>query len=135
MFAPPEDLIASSQLEFELSGLNPNTVYRVKIILILRDLNAQPSSQVYTVKTPGEGGITPPSIHPDHDSNVIPHFNNEILKHVEDPEIRTEQINSSWITLSWRKLSDVELEYVDGIQIRYKEIVGMVYDATPLIHR
>lgn len=129
VFAPPEDLIATSQLEFELPGLEPNSLYKVKITLVLRDLGTQPSSQIYTVKTPPERTITPPTI-----SDYRPDFQ-DIMKNVEDPELNASQTNSTWLRLGWKKMSDEQMEYVDGLQIRYKELTAMLYDATPLIHR
>lgn len=112
--------------------MEPNSEYRVKITLILRDLNSQPSSQIYTVKTLPERVITPPPQHglSDYRPNIA-----DILKHIDDPELKAVETNSTWMRLMWKKLSDEEMEYVDGIQLRYKEIGGMIYDATPLIHR
>lgn len=132
VFAPPEDLIATSQLEFELPGLEPNTVYRVKITLSLRDLNSQPSSQTYSVKTLPEqtASITPPPPISDYRPTMT-----DVLQNIQDPELKPTDTNSTWMRLAWNKLTDEELQFVDGIQLRYKEISGMIYDATPLIHR
>lgn len=131
IFAPPDDLIATSQLEFELStGIMPNSEYRVKITLLLRDLPAQPSSQVYKVRTPAERTITPPPREDYHPTQMI-----DILDSLENPELHANEINSTFIKFAWNKIPDDVMQYVDGIQIRYKELSGKVYDATPLIHR
>lgn len=139
VFAPPDDLITTSQLEFELGNLEPNTEYRVKIGLMLRDLDSKPASRIYVVRTPAEAIITPPSLidyHPNHPVGGVGGANMaDVLKNIADPELQAIETNATWIRLSWRKLTDEEMEYVDGIQLRYKEISGIIYDATPLIHR
>lgn len=130
IFAPPEDLIATSQMEFDLPSLEPNSLYRVKITLILRDLNSQPTSKIYTVKMPAERTITPPP----QISDYRPDFQ-DIFKTVEDPELNVSETNATWLQLTWKKLSDEQMEYVDGVQLRYKELTGMIYSSSPLIHR
>lgn len=130
IFAPPEDLIATSQMEFDLPGLEANALYKVKITLILRDLNSQPTSAIHTVKTPADRLITPPP----HLPGYRPDFP-DVFKTVEDPELNVSETNSTWLQLTWRKLEDDQLDYVDGVQLRYKELTGMIYSSTPLIHR
>lgn len=137
-FAPPGDLITTPELEFELGNLEPNSQYRVKITLLLHGINARPSSKVYLVQTPPEAVITPPTLidyeppqHPSVDADNI----GDILKNIPDVELRANEVNSTWVRLSWRKLNEGEFSFVDGVQVRYKEIGAPIHEATPLIHR
>lgn len=115
VFAPPNDLIATQQMEFDLIGLEPGSDYRIKITIMLRDLHNTPTSRVYMVRTPAASS-TPPVIH-------------------VDPQLKVLEANATWANVGWRKLDNNELQFVDGVQLRYKEITGKVYAATPLIHR
>ncbi|PSN34747.1 hypothetical protein C0J52_21325 [Blattella germanica] len=119
VLAPPGDLIATPQLEFELGELQPDTEYKIKITVILRDLHNSPTSKILTVHTPPAATPTttlPPQIPVDVGLTVV-------------------EVNSTWARLIWRKFSQFELQFVDGVQLRYKERDGKVYAATPLIHR
>ncbi|RZF38266.1 hypothetical protein LSTR_LSTR008989 [Laodelphax striatellus] len=116
VLAPPNDLIATPELEFSLGNLQPDTSYKIKISVILRDLENSPASKILTVKTPSSATTLPP---------MIP----------VQPELQVAELNSSWARLVWRKFTDFELQFIDGVQLRYKEVDGKVYAATPLIHR
>jgi hypothetical protein len=35
-------------------------------------------------------------------------------------------VNASWAKLMWRKFSEFELQFIDGVQLRYKEKDGKV---------
>lgn len=38
-----------------------------------------------------------------------------------DPELRVAELNATWVKLMWRTFSEFELQFIDGVQIRYKE--------------
>ncbi|KAK4885060.1 hypothetical protein RN001_001331 [Aquatica leii] len=118
IFTPPNDLIETQQLEVALQGLKEDTEYKIKIIVTLRDLHNIPSSRIYTVRTMKDESLTtqPP---------LIP----------IEPDLVVTDINATWVNIAWRKFSEKELQYVDGVQLRYREIDGKIYAATPLIHR
>lgn len=118
VFAPPKDLIATPSLEFDLLDLKPDTEYRIKITITLRDSHNSPSSRIYRIKTPKDIQITtlPP---------LIP----------IEPDLAITDINATWVIVSWRKFTEYELQFIDGVQLRFKEIDGKIYAATPLIHR
>lgn len=119
MFAPPNDLIATPQLEFELGDLKPSTEYKVKITVKLKDLANSPTSKIYSVRTlekRAEATTLPPQI-------------------PIEAELRVTEANSTWINVAWRKFTEYELQFIDGVQLRYKEQDSKVYAGTPLIHR
>lgn len=120
IFAPPNDLIATPQLEFDLLGLRSDTEYRIKITITLRDLHNTPSSRVYTVRTPKELTTTSTAVPP-----LIP----------IEPSLAVADVNSTWATVTWRQFTEYELQFIDGVQLRFREIDGKIYAATPLIHR
>lgn len=35
-------------------------------------------------------------------------------------------VNATWARLMWRKFSEFELQFIDGVQLRYKEKDGKV---------
>lgn len=119
VFAPPNDLIATPQLEFELSDLKPSTEYKVKITVKLKDLASSPTSKIYSVRTLEkrmEATTLPPQI-------------------PIDAELHVTETNSTWINVMWRKFTEYESQFIDGVQLRYKENDAKVYAGTPLIHR
>ncbi|CAH1125802.1 unnamed protein product [Ceutorhynchus assimilis] len=118
VFAPPNDLIATPSLEFDLLDLVADKEYKIKITITLRDLHNTPSSKIYKIKTPKDVRTTtlPPQI-------------------PIEPDLEISDINSTWVTIVWRKFTENELQFIDGVQLRFRETEGKIYTATPLIHR
>lgn len=119
IFIPPHDLIATPQLEFELDDLEPSTEYKVRVTVNLKDIANSPSSRIYSVTTADrheELTTLPPQI-------------------PIDAELQVVETNSSWVNAMWKKFTEYEMQFIDGVQLRYKEHDGKVYAATPLIHR
>lgn len=84
----------------------------------MRGFTRMPSSRIYSIRTLKEINSTQlPSMLP------------------IEPELAITDINSTWVNVMWRKFSDNELQFIDGVQLRFKEIDGKLYAATPLIHR
>ncbi|XP_044013505.1 putative epidermal cell surface receptor isoform X2 [Aphidius gifuensis] len=111
LYLPPDELISTQKMEVELDNLEIATIYKVKVIVNVRDLTNHPSSQIYTVKT-----YEPPEI-------------------LIDAELQVEQTNSSLIQMIWRKFSDNETRFIDGVQLRYRLLNASTFVRTPLIHR
>ncbi|GLG97973.1 Putative epidermal cell surface receptor [Gryllus bimaculatus] len=117
VLAPPQDLLATPTLEFTLGDLRPDTEYRVKITVLLRDLQNTPSSPVLVVRTqPLATSTLPPVV-------------------AVSPDLSTGEVNTTWAVITWRRFSESELQLIDGVQLRYKQLDDKVYSATPLIHR
>lgn len=89
----------------------------MKITVKLKDLANSPSSKIYSVRTLEKHVTTlPPQISIDADLTVL-------------------ETNSTWLKIHWKKFTDYELQFIDGVQLRYKDHDSKVYAATPLIHR
>lgn len=43
-----------------------------------------------------------------------------------EPELRVAELNSTWVKLEWRTFTEFELQFIDGVQLRYKEPDGKV---------
>ncbi|XP_071453610.1 putative epidermal cell surface receptor isoform X2 [Hetaerina americana] len=122
----PGDLIETRRLEYTLpsfngkTGLQPNKVYRIRIMLLLRDLRNSPSSRIFTVQTPSGNQVN----------------TTQLPSQIEvDVELGIAEVNATWARFVWRKFNDFELQFIDGVQLRYKEIEGKVYSTTQLLHR
>ncbi|XP_059468624.1 uncharacterized protein LOC132192596 isoform X2 [Neocloeon triangulifer] len=111
-----DELIDGVQMAHEVSGLKPNTEYHFQIAIHVRELGSM-VSHVAIVRTPHDVASAGPQ--------VIP----------VDAGLAVSQVNATWIKVSWRKFSEDELQFIDGVQIRYRERGSQLFQSTPLIHR
>ena len=109
-------MIATPQLEFELDGLEASTDYKIRVTVNLQGFANSPSSKIYSVRTLDRREEIPPQI-------------------PVNAELRLVETNSTWISVMWKKFTEYEMRFIDGVQLRYKEHDSKVYAATPLIHR
>ena len=39
-----------------------------------------------------------------------------------EPELRAIEVNATYVKVGWRMFNDTELQFIDGVQLRYKEL-------------
>lgn len=133
-------MIATPQLEFELDGLEPSTEYKLKVTVILRNdeiINNNPTSKIYSVKTLDRYTDNKHTLIKGT-TETIKTTTTEISSPPQifiDADLKVVETNFSWIKVEWKKFTEFEIKFIDGIQLRYKEYDSKVYTTTPLIHR
>lgn len=115
VFAPADEILGTSRLEFRLPGLKPSTVYHIQAKLFLHGRSEQPVSSVYTVKTLDEPVVEEKRIQVDSGLSVT-------------------DLNATNALLSWRRFSRDELVYIDALQIRYRPVEQAIFSTTELLH-
>ncbi|GBP13449.1 Putative epidermal cell surface receptor [Eumeta japonica] len=115
VFAPVDEILTTSRLEFRLAGLKPSTTYRLKGKLFLHSLPVEPESEIFSVKT--------------QDLPLIEEKHRDI-----DSQLTVVEVNDTTARLSWRHFADDELPFIDGIQVRYRPVGQPIYTMTELLH-
>nr|XP_037876204.1 putative epidermal cell surface receptor isoform X1 [Bombyx mori] len=119
VFAPADEVLTTPRLEFRLTGLKPSTTYKIRAKLYLHNLPVEPKSEVYTVRTQDAPTIETP----------VEEKRKEI-----DSKLTVLEVNDTTAQLNWRRFSEEELQYIDGIQVRYRPVGTPIYSMTELLH-
>ncbi|KAK9687410.1 hypothetical protein QE152_g36293 [Popillia japonica] len=100
VFAPPHDLLATPQLEFQLTELKADTNYRIQVTVTLRDMHNIHTSKIYSVRTAKELlTSTLPAMIP------------------IEPDLSVGEVNATWARIQWRPFTPNEMEFIDGVQL------------------
>ncbi|XP_045502574.1 putative epidermal cell surface receptor [Colias croceus] len=118
VFAPADEILTTPRLEFRLSGLKPSTMYRIRGKLYLHNLPVEPESKIYTIRTQDL-----PSAEPAEEKR------REI-----DCKLRVVDVNDTTAHLTWRHFTEEELQFIDGVQVRYRPVGTPIYSMTELLH-
>ncbi|KAJ2953164.1 hypothetical protein O0L34_g737 [Tuta absoluta] len=118
VFAPADEVLTTPRLEFRLTGLKPSSTYKIKGKLFLHNLPVEPESEVYSIRT-----MDLPSVTPD-----------EGKRREIDSRLTVVDVNDTAAHVSWRHFTEDELQFVDGIQVRYRPVGTPIYSMTELLH-
>ncbi|XP_073950661.1 stranded at second transmembrane protein isoform X2 [Choristoneura fumiferana] len=118
VFAPADEVLTTSRLEFRLTGLTPGTLYRLRGKLYLHNLPLEPESEIYTIRT--------------HDVPVVTAV--EEKRREINSRLTVLDVNDTVAHVSWRRFTEEELQFIDGIQIRYRPVGTPIYSMTELLH-
>ncbi|XP_026314931.1 putative epidermal cell surface receptor isoform X3 [Hyposmocoma kahamanoa] len=117
VFAPADEVLTTPRLEFRLTGLKPSTTYKIRGKLYLHNLPVEPQSDIYSVRT-----LDMPSVPTEEKRREI------------DSRLMVVDVNDTVAHVSWRHFSESELQYIDGIQVRYRPVGTPIYSMTELLH-
>ncbi|XP_063539026.1 putative epidermal cell surface receptor [Cydia strobilella] len=119
VFAPADEILTTSRLEFRLTGLKPATVYKMRGKLYLHNLPVEPESVIYSIRT-----MDPlPAVAPV-----------EVKRRVIDSRMAVQELNDSVAHITWKRFSEEDLPFIDAIQVRYRPVGNPIYSMTELLH-
>ncbi|XP_013171001.1 PREDICTED: putative epidermal cell surface receptor isoform X2 [Papilio xuthus] len=118
IFAPADEILGTQRLDFRLTGLKPSTTYKIRGKLYLHNLPVEPESDVFNVRT-----LDLPVVQAEEEKR------REI-----NSRLTVVEVNDTTARLSWRHFTDDELQYIDGIQVRYRPVGTPIYSMTEVLH-
>ncbi|XP_034833884.1 putative epidermal cell surface receptor isoform X1 [Maniola hyperantus] len=118
VFAPADEVLTTPRLEFRLTGLKPSTTYKIRGKLFLHNLPVEPESEIYTVRTQDLPTILPP----------------EEKRRKIDCKLTVVDVNDTTAHVTWRHFTEEELQFIDGIQVRYRPTGTPIFSMTELLH-
>ncbi|XP_063387665.1 putative epidermal cell surface receptor [Cydia fagiglandana] len=119
VFAPADEVLTTSRLEFRLTGLKPATVYKMRGKLYLHNLPVEPESEIYSIRT-----LDPlPTVAPV-----------EVKRREIDSRMAVHELNDSVAQITWKRFTEADLPFIDAIQVRYRPVGNPIYSMTELLH-
>ncbi|XP_045125516.1 uncharacterized protein LOC123512922 isoform X3 [Portunus trituberculatus] len=119
VLVPMGSLILQSEWDHILTGLEPATEYTLQLVLTVQ--RAEPIfSPVFTYTTMEEA-TDPPTTTP------LPRLD-------IDAELYASEITKMSAKVSWRSFSDYELQYIDGVQVKYTQKNNLIPKFSQLFH-
>lgn len=115
VFAPTDGILSTPRLDFRLGGLKPSTTYKIKGKLFVHNLSIDTESKVFTVRT--------------LDALTIEEKTREI-----NSRLSVLDVNDTTAHVTWRHFTENELQFIDGIQVRYRPVGTPIYIMTELLH-
>ncbi|XP_068618964.1 putative epidermal cell surface receptor isoform X2 [Battus philenor] len=118
IFAPADEILGTQRLDFRLTGLKPSTTYKIRGKLYLHNLPVEPESDVFNVRT-----LDLPTVQPEEEK-----------RREVDSRLAVVDVNDTTARISWRHFNEDELQYIDGIQVRYRPVGTPIFSMTELLH-
>ncbi|XP_076313883.1 uncharacterized protein LOC143226591 isoform X3 [Tachypleus tridentatus] len=125
-FARPNRLFDTSNIEYYMSGLEPETMYFFQVHIKIDALQSGPKSEIFKVVLPAMTTTTSTTT-----STTLPPM---IML---DARLVSEGIDYNTVRVMWRDFEPQEKRFIDGIRLKYK-LVNEGEDrwkTTPIIHR
>ncbi|XP_047482174.1 uncharacterized protein LOC125034466 [Penaeus chinensis] len=119
ILVPMGTIINHSQWNHVMTSLEPGTSYAMQVVLNVQ--GAQPvTSPMFTYTTMAEA-TTPSTTTP--------------LPRLEvNAELYATKVTKTTAKISWRRFNDYELQYIDGVQVKYSEKDKLIPNVSPLLH-
>nr|XP_027226126.1 uncharacterized protein LOC113818162 isoform X7 [Penaeus vannamei] len=120
ILVPMGTIINHSQWNHVMTSLEPDTSYAMQVVLNVQ--GAQPvTSPMFTYTTMAEA-TTPSTTTP------LPRLD-------VNAELYATEVSKTTAKISWRRFNAYELQYIDGVQVKYAEKDKLIPNISPLLHR